>query len=47
MRAADISLEKGLAMADAIVYSTAKAYSSELVTSDKDLKGLEGTRFIG
>jgi predicted nucleic acid-binding protein len=46
LRAADISLSHGLALADAIVYSTAKTYSAELVTSDLHLKGLEGTRFI-
>lgn len=46
LRAADTSLEWGLAMADAIVYSTAKAYSAELITSDKDLRSLEGVRLI-
>ena len=46
LRAADISLAHGLAMADAIIYSTAKTYSAELVTSDPHLKGLEGTKFI-
>lgn len=44
--AADASVEKGLAMADAIVYATAKAYSAQLITSDKDLKDLGGIRFI-
>ena len=46
LRAADISLSHDLAMADAIVYSTAKTYSAQLVTSDSHLKSLEGTRFI-
>lgn len=46
LRAADIGLETGLAMADAIIYSTAKAHSAELITSDKDLKALKGVRFI-
>jgi predicted nucleic acid-binding protein len=46
LMAADISLEKGLAMADAIIYSTATLHSAELLTSDKDLKDLKGTRFI-
>ncbi len=46
LKSADSSLETGLAMADAIVYSTAKAYSAELITGDKDLKDLEGVRFI-
>jgi predicted nucleic acid-binding protein len=44
--AADASLRTGLAMADAIVYTTARTYSAQLITSDKDLKGLEGVRFI-
>jgi predicted nucleic acid-binding protein len=46
VRAADISLTHDLAMADAIVYSTAKTYSAQLVTSDSHLKNLKGTRFI-
>jgi predicted nucleic acid-binding protein len=46
LRAADISLAHGLAMADAIIYSTANQYSAELVTSDPHLKGFHGTRFI-
>ena len=40
------STSNTLAMADAIIYSTAKTYSAELVTSDPHLKGLEGTKFI-
>ena len=46
LQAADVSLAHGLAMADAIIYSTAKTYSAELITSDKDLKELKGVRFI-
>ncbi|MGA8903883.1 MAG: type II toxin-antitoxin system VapC family toxin [Candidatus Bathyarchaeia archaeon] len=46
LSAADASLELGLAMADAVAYSTAKAYSGELITSDKDLKNLAGIMFI-
>jgi predicted nucleic acid-binding protein len=46
LRAADASLKTGLAMVDAVVFTTARAYSAELVTSDKDLKGLEGVRLI-
>jgi predicted nucleic acid-binding protein len=46
LSAADASLAMGLAMADAIVYSTARRHSAELVTSDVDLKDLEGVRFI-
>ena len=44
--AADWSLSEGLAMADAIVYTTARFYKAELVTSDIDFKGLPGVRFI-
>lgn len=46
LKAADVSLERGLAMADAIVYSTARAYSARLITSDKDLKELPGVQYI-
>jgi len=46
LKAADMSLERGLAMADAIVYSTARAYSAQLITSDKDLKELPGVQYI-
>jgi predicted nucleic acid-binding protein len=46
LNAADISLAMGLAMGDAIVYSTARRHSAELITSDSDLKDLEWVRFI-
>ena len=46
LSAADTSLKTGLAMGDAVVLTTARTYSAELVTSDKDLKGLEGVRSI-
>ena len=46
LSAADTSLKTGLAMADAVVFTTARTYSAELVTSDKDLKGFEGVRII-
>jgi len=46
LNAADTSLATGLAMADAIVYSTAKAHSAELITSNSHLKDLEGVKFI-
>lgn len=44
--AADTSLKTGLAMADAIVFTTAKSFSADLVTSDPDLKGLEGVHLV-
>lgn len=40
LEAADISLERGLAMADSIVYATAKRYGARLVTTDADFEGL-------
>jgi len=42
LAAADVSLELRLAMADSVVYATARAENAELVTSDKDLQGLPG-----
>ncbi len=46
LMAADVALERRLAMADAIVYTTAIANQCELITSDGDLKDLPGVRFI-
>jgi predicted nucleic acid-binding protein len=40
MMAAEESLSHKLAMADAIVYATALAYSAKIITSDADFKGL-------
>ncbi len=44
--AADVALEYGLAMADAIVYATAQAREAELVTSDADFENLPGVLYI-
>lgn len=46
LEAADVSLEHSLAMADAIVYATARAHGAELVTADSDLEGLPGVTFL-
>ncbi len=46
LEAADAALAHGLAMADATVYATARRLGAELVTSDADLQGLPGVRFI-
>jgi predicted nucleic acid-binding protein len=46
MEAADASLEHSLAMADAIVYATARSRGAELVTTDSDLAGLPGVVFL-
>lgn len=44
--AADISLRHGLAMADAIVYATARDHEAEVVTGDADLKDLPGVVYV-
>lgn len=44
--AADLSLQYGLAMADAIVYATGRDQEAEVVTGDADLKGLPGVVYI-
>jgi toxin FitB len=44
--AADVSLQHGLAMADAIVYATAKDQEAEVVTGDADLKDLPGVVYV-
>jgi predicted nucleic acid-binding protein len=46
LSAADTSLNNDLAMADAVIYSTARKHRAELLTSDQHMKGLEGVRFI-
>ena len=46
LEAADISLELGLAMADSIVYATARRHDATLVTGDADFQGLAGTVVI-
>ena len=46
LAAADASLEFRLAMADSIVYATARAENAELVTSDADLRGLPGVTYL-
>ncbi len=44
LTAADVSIEHGLAMADAIVFATAQVQDIQLVTTDSDFEGLSGTR---
>ncbi len=44
--ASGAALAHGLAMADAIIYTTARRYDATLYTSDADLKGLPGVQFI-
>lgn len=40
LEAADVSLTHGLAMADSLVYATARRFGATLVTGDKDFEGL-------
>jgi predicted nucleic acid-binding protein len=44
--AADIALEHGLAMADAVLFATAARYRAEIVTADADFEGLPGVTLI-
>lgn len=46
LEAADVSLEHGLAMADAIIFATAARYGAEIVTADADFDGLPGATVI-
>ncbi len=44
LTAADVSIEHGLAMADAIIFATAQVQDIQLVTADSDFEGLSGAR---
>ena len=44
--AADVSVQHGLAMADAIVYATVKDQKAAVITGDADLKYLPGVGYI-
>ena len=46
LESAETSIANNLAMADAIVYATSRKYDAPLITSDTDLKGLEGVKFV-
>jgi predicted nucleic acid-binding protein len=46
LEAADVALEYGLAMADAVIYATASRHEAELVTGDADFDGLPGVTLI-
>jgi predicted nucleic acid-binding protein len=43
--AADLAHEHGLAMADAIIYATARDSMADLVTCDRHFEGLPGVRY--
>jgi predicted nucleic acid-binding protein len=46
LEAADVSLTHGLAMADSLVYATARRHGATLVTADTDVGGLTGAVVI-
>jgi len=46
LEAADVSLEHGLAMADAIIYATARRFGARVVTRDADFEGLPDATVI-
>jgi predicted nucleic acid-binding protein len=46
LEAADIALEHGLAMADAIIFATATKHGADIITADADLEGLPGVTLI-
>ena len=46
LTAADLSLEHGLAMADAIVLATSRKFQAELVTSDRDFEQITGVTYL-
>ncbi len=46
LEAADVSLAHGLAMADSLVYATARRFGATLVTGDADFEGLPDTVVI-
>lgn len=46
LAAADLCTQHKLAMADAIVYATARAQGADLLTCDRHFEGLPGVRFL-
>ena len=46
LEAADMALEYGLAMADAMIYATASRHEAEIVTGDADFDGLPRVTLI-
>jgi len=46
LEAADIALEHGLAMADAIIFATATKHEADIITADADFEGLPGVTLI-
>ena len=46
LAAADLSLQHGLAMADALILATAQSFDAELVTSDRDFERVVGVTYL-
>lgn len=46
LKAADISIDKEIAMADAIVIATANDCGAQIITSDQHFKKIDGVKFI-
>ena len=46
LKAADISIKNGVAMADAIVIATAKDYEAQIITSDQHFKKVNCVKLI-
>ncbi len=46
LEAAEVALEHGLAMADAIIYATARRCGARLISADADFDGLPGAEVI-
>ncbi len=46
LEAADVALEYGLAMADAMIFATASRHEAEIVTGDADFDGLPRVTLI-
>jgi len=46
LTAADLSLEHGLAMADALILATARLFRAELVTSDSDFENVPNVTYL-
>ena len=45
LEAAELSVQKKLALADSIILATARAHDAEMWTQDSDFEGMEGVRY--
>lgn len=46
LMAARTGLERGLLLADSVIYATARAHGATLWTQDADFEGLDGVRYF-